>query len=113
MSLKMEAPKMGGLLVCGKSGFRIVFIPPPTTQGSEPRLPKYMEAFFYTLLGLGRGSVQMGQRIWMGQDTDDTETVNLDNVDLEQIIQMRATLLGPGEHGAQNTRAGEVPWVSL
>lgn len=102
LTLNMKATTYGGLAVTGKSGPRIKFMKRSgAVQGVER-----------TMAGLNGGAIQVGSRTWGGNEDSPkkiglTEDVysRLQDIDLEQLTQIEAMLLGPSGPSSNDATA--------
>lgn len=102
LTLNMKATTYGGLAVTGKGGSRIKFMKRSgAAQGGER-----------TMAGLNGGAIQVGSRVWGGNEgspkqiglAEDVKP-GLQDIDLEQLTQVEAMLLG--HHGPSNDATTE------
>ena len=94
LGLRLRATTYGGLAVVGKGVSRIKFFKTNVGGKDENRARR--------LNGLSGGSVAVSGKTWGGDAVSQSGPANLQEVDLEYLTQMRATLLGGQGPGASH-----------
>ena len=92
MRLKIKATTYGGVPVVGKGGSRILFTPARAVGQAGKKAPKATTR----LVG---GSFEVGDQRWMSSQEASSSPEYLETMDLEDLTQMRSSLLskqGPG-----------------
>ena len=98
LGMTIRATTYGGFGIVGKGGARIMFTKAGLGGGDKGE---------GRLNGLTGGSATVGGKTWSNDVPTDHGPVNLQEVDLENLTQMRAALLGPqGPGGGQFTLSG-------
>ncbi len=100
MTLSIKATTLAGLPVIGKPGPRIMFTP-MQREHTDKTGHTESEAGSTRLPGLSGGSVSKNGQIWVAEPSEHSPSDNLAEVQLEDLTQMEAILLGRQGPGAQ------------